>query len=256
MDPTAALVPVVSSVGRLASTSVGRVADVVALPVRRQAVRARVAIGARHDVDDWGRDPALVGVVHAVSRLRWDVTVGGHLQLPRRSGALVVVNARRYALAPVFTALSLGAVLGRPVRFVGRPDVAPIGPLAQRLGGLLTRDDELANVLRSGDIVVMGAEPTMHPRRVGHVDHCLVGAAVAAGVRVFPATASSATLRRSARVEITAPLAADRKRRGPLAELELADRVEQRIQQQLDELGGALTGTPLDWLPLSGMGGS
>ena len=29
---------------------------------------------------------------------------------------------------------------GRPVRFVGRPDVAPVGALARRLGGLLARD--------------------------------------------------------------------------------------------------------------------
>ena len=47
-----------------------------------------------------------------------------------------------------------------------------------------------------------------------------------------------------------------RRRRGPLIELELADQVEQRIQRLLDEFGGAQTGTPLDWLPLSGMGGS
>ena len=46
------------------------------------------------------------------------------------------------------------------------------------------------------------------------------------------------------------------RRRGPLIELELADQVEQRIQRLLDEFGGTQTGTPLDWLPLSGMGGS
>jgi hypothetical protein len=32
--------------------------------------------------------------------------------------------------------------------------------------------------------------------------------------------------------------------------------VQQRIQRMLDQFGGAQTGTPLDWLPLSGMGGS
>jgi len=39
-------------------------------------------------------------------------------------------------------------------------------------------------------------------------------------------------------------------RRGPLAELELADLVERRIDDLLAEAGGTLTGTPLDWLTL------
>jgi hypothetical protein len=38
------------------------------------------------------------------------------------------------------------------------------------------------------------------------------------------------------------------KRRGPLAELELADLVERRIDDLLAEAGGTVTGTPLDWL--------
>nr|MBA3605094.1 hypothetical protein [Acidimicrobiia bacterium] len=47
-----------------------------------------------------------------------------------------------------------------------------------------------------------------------------------------------------------------RRRRGPLTELELSDQVERRIDQLLDELGGTQTGTVVDWLPFSGMGGS
>ena len=72
-----------------------------------------------------------------MSRLRWNVAVNGHDRLPKRGGALIVVNTRRFALAPVFAALSIGGAIGRPVRFVGRPDIAPVGPLMQRLGGLL-----------------------------------------------------------------------------------------------------------------------
>ena len=46
-------------------------------------------------VDDWGRDPGLVATVTRLANLRWDVSVGGSQYLPRRKGALVVVNARR-----------------------------------------------------------------------------------------------------------------------------------------------------------------
>jgi hypothetical protein len=126
----------------------------------------------------------------------------------------------------------------------------------QRLGGLLARADEIAGALRGGQLVVMGADQTRRPREVGHVDHRLVGAAVAAGTKVFPAATASVPFLRSARVEIGPEVRPDRRRRGPLTELELADTLESAIQKLLDELGGAVTGTPFDWLPLSGIGGS
>lgn len=214
----------------------------------------RKPVGTR--VDDWGRDPDAVARVWTLSQARWSVTVGGEQHLPARGGALIVVNARRFALAPVFTALAVGAAIDRPVRFIGRPDTAPVGPLMQRLGGLLPRSDELTNTLRAGEVVVLGASPTNHPRQVGRVDHRLVGAAVAAKVKVFPAATASAPFHRGARVEIGPESRADRRRRGPLAELELTDDLEAAIRQLLHELGGTATGTPLDWLPLSGMGGN
>ncbi len=114
-------------------------------------------------VDDWGRDPDFVAKIWTLSRLRWDVAVNGHDRLPKRAGALIVVSTRRFALAPVFAALSIGGAIGRPVRFVGRPDIAPLGPIMQRLGGLLTRADEIAGALRAGQLVVMGADADQAP---------------------------------------------------------------------------------------------
>ena len=58
------------------------------------------------------------------------------------------------------------------------------------------------------------------------------------------------TMGGAARVEIGREVRPARPRRGPLAELELADVVERRIDDLLAELGGGLTGTPLDWLAL------
>ena len=102
----------------------------------------------------------------------------------------------------------------------------------------------------------MGADATRHPRQVGHVDHRLVGAAVAAGTKVFPAATASVPFLRSARVEIgpaSGPIGGGGARSSSSS---WPTTLESAIQQLLDELGGTRTGTPLDWLPLSGMGGS
>ena len=146
-------------------------------------------------VDDWGRDAGLVRSILGLAQLRWNVTVGGDQHLPRRKGALIVVNARRFALAPIFSALAISEAVDRPVRFVGRSDVAPLGPLARRIGGLLDHPDELFGALRAGELVVMGAEATTGLRDVGRVRHDLVGAATAAGVQAFPAATTSTPAR-------------------------------------------------------------
>jgi len=207
-------------------------------------------------VDDWGRDPRLVQVITTLSHFRWSVAVGGEEHLKRRKGALIVVNARRFALAPIFSALAISEAVDRPVRFVGRPDTAPIGSLSRRIGGLLDHPDEVAGALSAGELVVMGAEHDPRLREAGIVDHAHVGAAMLASVPVFPAATSSNPMGRDARVEIGPATRPGRKRRGPLAELELADRVRADIQLLLDEMGELRTGTPLDWLPITAIGGS
>lgn len=248
------------------------IARVVDLPIRGAANRAgdrasRLASGISESVnrraveqsgfvDDWGRDPGLVHTLMQFARLRWDVSVGGDQHLPRRKGALIVINTRQFALAPIFTAFALSTATGRPVRFVGRPDTAPIGAFSRRIGGLLELPDEVAGALVGGQLVVMGAAHRGGIRDVGVIDHALVGAALASGVSVYPGATSSSPFTRSARVEIGPAARSPRKRRGPLAELELADRVRTDIGLLLDELGEVRTGTPLDWIPLSGFGGA
>lgn len=243
--------------------SAQRLADVVALPARSATTARSIAEGSARQlfdwtaehVDDWGRDNLFVDRMWSASRLRWSTSVGGAEHIPRRAGALIVVNARRFALAPVFAAMAIGAKVDRPVRFVGRPDVAPLGAIMQRLGGLLPIEDELEGALRAGQLIVLGAGHEMTNQHSGTIDHRLVGAAVASKVRVLPAATTSVPLRRNARVEIGSPVRLSRARRGPLAELELADHLEVRIDDLLEEVGGTLTGTPLDWLPFGGVGG-
>lgn len=241
-----------------------QLADVITLPVRTVGGQASGIASASvrtfrawtaNEVDDWGRDNAFVNRIWSASQLRWSTAVGGAEHLPKRAGALIVINARRFALAPVLAALAVGAEIDRPVRFVGRPDVAPIGPMMQRLGGLLPVEAEVEGALRAGSVVVLGAAPMSTNQASGLIDHRLVGAAVAAKVRILPAAAVSVPVRRDARVEIGPPVRLRHRRRGPLEELETADLLQNRIDALLDELGGTLTGTPLDWLPTGGIGG-
>jgi hypothetical protein len=244
------------------TSAADRLGDVVTMPVRAVTSQAaHVASSAAggiwpwqaNHVDDWGRDNSFVDRVWSLSRLRWNISVGGCEHVPRRAGALIVVNSRRFAWSPVFAALAVGAEVNRPVRFVGRPDWVPMGPIMQRLGALLPLEDEIEGALRAGEVVVLGADHHYTNRECGIIDHRLVGAAVAAKARVLPAATASVPGRSNARVEIGAALRKPR-RRGPLAELELADHLQQRIDEILDELGGTLTGTPLDWLT-GGIGG-
>jgi hypothetical protein len=54
---------------------------------------------------------------------------------------------------------------------------------------------------------------------------------------------------RNARADVGAAVRARRKRRGPLAEVELAEATQRQLQKMLDEFGGVQTGvTPVDWL--------
>ena len=243
---------------------VQQLADVVTLPVRTAGAHAasaasvaaeQIRVWTANEVDDWGRDNGFADRIWAASRLRWDISVGGAEHIPTRKGALIVVNARHFALAPVFAALAIGAEVGRPVRFIGRPDVAPIGPLLQRLGGLLPNPREVEGALRADQLVVLGAASRSSNRSAGDIDHRIVGAATITKSAAIPAATVSVPLRRGARVEIGPPIKLADKRRGPLDELETADALQARLDALLAEFGGALTGTPLDWLPFDGIGG-
>jgi hypothetical protein len=221
-------------------------AEIIELPTR--PAMARVGPGGA-TVDEWGRDDRLVHLLGPLFGLRWNITCGGLHHLPARSGALLVTNQRRLSFSPLYVAWGLARATGRPVRFAGRPDIAPIGPIMQRIGALLSDPTEVRTALRHGELVVIGAAPTNHPRHAGSVDHHLVGAALAAGTPVVPVASMSSVLGRDARAEVGAPLRPRHRRRGPLGEVEMAEMAQRHIQRLLDELGGVHTGVaPIDWL--------
>ena len=202
-----------------------------------------------HSVDDYGRDSHLINALAPFTHLRWNVTVGGEQHLPAHTGALLVCNSRRFSLSSVYAALALSEVIGRPVRFVGRPDTAPVGSFMRRIGGLLAHPAEVLGALQHHELVLVSAEGTSHPRHAGKVPHELIGPAMVSGVAVYPVATMSSTVGRKARVEVGPRVRARRKRRGPLAEVELAEQVQHHLQRILDEFGGMQTGVgAIDWL--------
>jgi hypothetical protein len=213
--------------------------------------RAHEPAGA---TDDWGRDPGLVSGLMLLTNLRWDVATGGDQHLPTRAGALIVVNSLRTVPNPFFTALAISDAIDRPVRFVGHADGDLFGALRRRVGGLLDHPDEVAGALRAKQIVVMSCGPAAGRRRVGAVDHTLVAAAIATGTRVFPAAVSSTPFARRARLEIGPATRLSRKRRGPLAELELADRLQIDVAKLLQAAHGDAPDTPREQSTLGAIG--
>ena len=196
----------------------------------------------------------------ALSRLRWSVTVGGDQHLPRRNGALIVVNARRFALAPIFAAFAISEAVDRPVRFVGRSDTAPLGPFARRIGGLLDHPDEVFGALRAGELgrPRRRAEPRglnqvgdvgrikHEHRRCGHSGR----RPGVSGGHDRAARSGAAHGSRSARRRGRAGVAGVRSPNSNSPTI-----CATRSDDLLDEMGEIRTGTPIDWLPLSGLGG-
>ncbi len=217
-----------------------RVSDLVATPFK--------PFLPTNSVDDWGRDPHLIQSLGPLARVRWQVKVGGQQHLPTTGPALLVANARRLSLSTLYASWALGDAIGRTVRFVGRPDMAPVGPLMRRFGALLTDPDEVASALRNGEIVMISAASTSHPRHAGTIDHALVAAAVLTDTPVFPVATMSSPMGRAARVEVGKVEKLRRKRRGPLAEVELSEQLQKRLQKLLEEMGGIHTGVgPIDF---------
>ena len=105
------------------------------------------------DIDEWGLDPELVALANPIFGLRWDIEVRGGDQLPAVGGAVLVFNRRFGVSEPWVVARGIRQATGRFVRTVGVPDVAPVGPFIRRFGGVLDRTDEIAGLLRAGQLV-------------------------------------------------------------------------------------------------------
>ncbi len=150
------------------------------------AVIGRRVTGS-YPIDAWGFDPDLAQVLAPLADARWRVDVEGAEFVPEVGAALCVHTQRLGPLETLMVAAALASATGRPCRFAGVPDVAPVGPLLRRLGGVPAGVDDLRALLRAGEVVVTGAglDPR-HPRGPGRVGEATLAVALAAGVPIVP----------------------------------------------------------------------
>ena len=189
-----------------------------------------------YDLDEWGADAQLMDTVDGLARLVLRVTVDGADHLPEVGPAVLVAN-RRFGLAePLAVGLGVRRETGRRVRFVGMPDVAPVGTVLRRLGTAVDRPEELAGLLRAGQLVgiPLAWHPRFGPPRAGNLLPETVGPAVALDAPVLPVAVVGGELSGHWRIFIGEPVRRPVSR-GPLALAELADGARAGVQALLDE---------------------
>jgi hypothetical protein len=203
--------------------------------LRRQAT-------GTNEIDPWGMDADVVAAARSLATLRWRMTVGGTEHVPSEGPALLVANRRPLGATPLLVAAAIGRETGRVVRFVGIADIAPAGPLLRRIGGVMNRQDEVAGLLRAGELPAVWCQPRITAsHRVGPAPPTFLEAALAEGAPVLPVAVIAPPLARRVRIEV-GPAVAARPRPGPLSVAELADAVRHAIQRMVDEA------SPPSWL--------
>lgn len=195
----------------------------------------RRRLNGTYEVDPWGLDPDLVELASPLWSLRYGIAVDGADHLPADGPALLVANRRLGVSEPFVLARGVRLATSRHVRCVGVPDVAPVGPVLRRLGGVLARPDEVAGLLRAGHVVGVLLDRDVRQRaHAGAVPSSLVAPAFELDVPVLPVAVVGRELGRSWRVRVGAPVARP-DGRGPLAMAALADKARAGVQQLLDE---------------------
>ena len=195
---------------------------------------ARRARGA-YEIDEWGLDPELVSLADPVFALRWDIDVRGAERLPAVGGAVLVFNRRFGISEPWVLARGIRQATGRFVRTVGVPDVTGAGPFLRRFGGVLDRTDEIAGLLRAGQLVGLPTERDLRSRdRVGRLDVERIEAALATGAPVVPVCLVGREVGRSWTLVVGEPIQPEIEG-GPLAAQELAEATRHATQVLLED---------------------
>lgn len=188
-----------------------------------------------NEVDDWGLDPELVALADPILALRWDIDVRGAEHLPAVGGAVLVFNRRFGVSEPWVVARGIRQASGRFVRTVGVPDVTVVGPFLRRFGGVLDRTDEIAGLLRAGQLVGLPTARDLRSRdRVGRLHVERIEAAIATGVPVVPLALVGRESARRWRIVVGEPVAPEVDG-GPLAALELAEATHHATQVLLED---------------------
>lgn len=188
-----------------------------------------------NEVDGWGLDPELVALTDPALSVRWDIEVEGAERLPAAGGAVLVFNRRFGISEPWVIARGIRRASGRFVRTVGVVDVAPIGPALRRFGAVIDRPEEIAGLLRAGQLVGLPMSRRLRDReRVGDLQVDRIEAALQTESPVVPVAVLGREAGRRWRVVVGRPVKPSR-RGGPLAAAELTEAVRDRVQELLDD---------------------
>jgi len=209
--------------------------------VRRGVPGATVAVSVARrtrgafDIDEWGLDPELVSLANPIFAARWDIEVRGADQLPAVGGAVLVFNRRFGISEPWVVARGIRQATGRFVRTVGVPDVTAVGPFLRRFGGVLDRTDEVAGLLRAGQLVGLPMTRDLRSREaVGRLSVARLEAAIATGSPVVPVALVGREIGRTWQIVVGEPIP-PLPDAGPLAAAELAESTRRAAQVLLDE---------------------
>lgn len=207
------------------------------VPASGQGGVFRRRLRGDYEVDPWGLDHDFLELLSPVMSLRFGIDLDGADRIPQDGPALLVANRRLGWSEPFVLARGVRLATGRPVRIAGAPDVLPVGPLLRRLGGVLARPDEVAGLLRAGEVVgVLLDRSVTWSAHAGGVPTALIAPAFELGVPVIPAALIGHEVTRHWRVRIGEPVAHPAGR-GPLAMAELAERARAGVQRLIEEAG-------------------
>jgi 1-acyl-sn-glycerol-3-phosphate acyltransferase len=188
-----------------------------------------------YEIDEWGHDPELVDLLAPLAGPFMRVSVEGAAHVPVEGPAVLVANRRLGFVEPFVLLRGLRESTGRRARFLGVPDVAPVGPWLRRFGGTVNRPDELASLLRAGHLCALPLGPGLRkPLRAGALAPESVAPALEMNVPVLPAAIVGGELTGRWEVLLGPPVPRPTSR-GPLALAELADQARSAVQALLDE---------------------
>jgi hypothetical protein len=183
-------------------------------------------------VDPWGLDRDVIDAVTPFTDLRWDIDVSGR---PLPDGPAIVVFNRRFGLSePAIVTEAIRQSADRSLRIVGLPDLPVVGPTLRRFGAVLDHPEEVASLLREGELVgvPLGLEPR-HRHQAGSLVPDALSPAVESGVPVVPVVAVGREIGRKWRVVVGESLPSP-ERDDPLTAIRLAEKVEEAVQILLD----------------------
>jgi hypothetical protein len=220
------------STGRLSSVGqVGQVGQQVAA-----AAGSALARRLRGDVtvDPWGLDPEVADLLRRTLTLALRVSVAGPGTLPVEGPCVVVVNRRFGLVEPLVALRAVHDAVGRRARFLGTAP-GPLDTLWRRAGGAVDRPEELAGLLRAGELVLvlLGTEHRSR-HRAGALSPDRIGPALDLGAPVLPMAlvGSEATGRWTAWIGEEVPRPPGH---SPLSQFDLAAGARAAVQHLLDE---------------------